>query len=55
MKYQVQVSITYKQIVEVEAENEVSAEYLAFYEFDLDKAYRSEDECLILAVEGESK
>lgn len=52
-KYQIQVCVTYKQFVEVEAENEVSAQHLALYEFDLDKAYRGESECITSWIEGE--
>jgi len=54
-KYTVQVCVTYVHVVEVEAEDQASAEYMAFYEFDLDKAYRGESECSTLAIDGEEK
>jgi hypothetical protein len=54
-KYQVEVSITYKQVIDIEAENEVSAEFLAFYEFDFDKAYRTDSEFVTTLIEGETK
>ena len=44
-KDQVQVCVTYVQVVEVEAETQECAEYMAFYAFDLDKAHRGESEC----------
>jgi hypothetical protein len=53
-KYQVQVCVTYVQVVEVEAEDQEKAEFHAFYAFDLDKAYRGESECWTVAVEGET-
>ena len=52
-KYQVQVCVTYVQVVEVEAETQECAEYMAFYAFDLDKAHRGESECWTIATEGE--
>ena len=57
-KYTVQVCVTYVHVVEVEAEDQESAEYMAFYSFDLDKAHRGESECWTIAsdeqTEGES-
>lgn len=54
-KYTVKVCVTYINVVEVEAETQESAECKAFYEFDLDKAYRGECECNTLAIDGEEK
>lgn len=54
-KYQVQVCVTYVHVVEVEAETQECAEYMAFYEFDLDKAHRGESECWTVSTEGEKK
>jgi len=54
-KYQVQVCVTYVQVVEVEAADQEKAEFHAFYEFDLDKAYRGESECWTLSIDGEEK
>lgn len=51
-KYQVQVCVTYVQVVEIEAENQESAECMAFYSFDLDKAHRGESECWTISTEG---
>jgi len=52
MKYTIEVSMTYTDVVEVEAETPESAEYMAFYEFNLDKATRSESQCYVLKTEG---
>lgn len=52
-KYQVQVFVTYVQVVEVEAIDQEKAEFHAFYGFDLDKAYRGESECRVVAIDGE--
>jgi hypothetical protein len=54
-KYTVQVCMTYIQIVEVEAETQESAEYMAFYAFDLDNAQRGEGECYTVSIDGETK
>jgi hypothetical protein len=53
-KYQVQVCVTYVQVVEIEAETQESAECMAFYSFDLDKAHRGESECWTISTEGET-
>lgn len=55
MKYQIQVCMTYVDIVEVEAETQESAEYQAFYAFDLDRAQRGEGECWTISIDGEPK
>lgn len=55
MKYQVQVCMTYVDIVEVEAETQDSAERIAFDEFNLDRAQRGEGECWTIAIDGEPK
>lgn len=50
-KYQVQVCVTYVHVVEVEADTQESAEFKAFYEFELDKAHRGESECWTISTE----
>jgi len=54
MKYTIEVTMSYTQVVEVEADTQERAEFKAFYEFDLDKAYRRDSECYVLKTEGET-
>jgi hypothetical protein len=55
MKYTIEVSVTYTQVVEVEADTQERAEFNAFYEFDLEKAYRRDSEFFVLKTEEETK
>ena len=54
-KYTVQVCMTYVHVIDVEADDQQSAEEKAFESFNLDQAHRGEGECWTVAINGESK
>ena len=51
MKYTIEVSITYTQVIEIEADTQERAEFKAFFEFDMDKACRRDSEFYVLKTE----